>query len=83
MKTVKFAIALGMFATAILFGGASATAAEAILINFSSDHCSHCRAMEPVLAQLEQSGVPIRHVNVAVEAATQITVGYDPFQSIL
>ena len=44
------------------------TAGNAILIDFSSDHCPPCLAMKPVLAELERSGVPIRHVNVGTES---------------
>lgn len=45
----------------------SAAAGSAILIEFSAAHCAPCQAMQPVLAQLERSGVPIRHVDVAAE----------------
>lgn len=42
-------------------------AADAILINFTSTHCAPCRAMKPVLDQLELGGVPVRHVDVSSE----------------
>lgn len=66
MTRLMFAWAM----TGLLFAAAtsaSATAADAILINFTSSHCMPCQAMKPVLAQLEQSGVPVRHVDVDVE----------------
>ncbi|MCS7465539.1 trypsin-like peptidase domain-containing protein [Stieleria sp. ICT_E10.1] len=46
---------------------ADAAAANSVLLAFSSDHCGHCQAMVPTLRQLEQSGTPIRHVNVNAE----------------
>ena len=66
MKTATFAIGAGIFAVSVAFGS-FASASDASLISFSSDHCSHCRAMEPVLAQLAQTGVPVRQVNVRAE----------------
>ena len=66
MTRLMFAWAM----TGLLFAAAtarSATAADAILINFTSSHCMPCQAMKPVLGQLEQSGVPVRHVDVDVE----------------
>ncbi|QDT08333.1 trypsin-like peptidase domain-containing protein [Stieleria marina] len=44
-----------------------ATASDAVLLDFSSAHCGPCRAMHPVLTQLEQQGVPVRHVDVNKE----------------
>ncbi|QDV88860.1 Thioredoxin [Stieleria magnilauensis] len=46
---------------------ANASAANSVLLAFSSDHCGHCQAMVPTLRQLEQRGTPIRHVNVNAE----------------
>ncbi len=46
---------------------ASAGAADAILINFTAQHCAPCQAMKPTLAQLERSGIPVRHVDVVDE----------------
>ncbi|WP_442508087.1 trypsin-like peptidase domain-containing protein [Novipirellula sp. SH528] len=66
MKTM-FAIAIAFVAATNCFQGVSAQAAGAILIDFSSSQCPPCRAMQPVLAQLEQSGVPVRHVDVQSE----------------
>ncbi|GAA4459354.1 trypsin-like peptidase domain-containing protein [Novipirellula rosea] len=66
MKTM-FAIAIAFVAATNCFQGVTAQAAGAILIDFSSSHCPPCRAMQPVLAQLEQSGVPVRHVDVQAE----------------
>ena len=65
MKSVKFAAA--MIAAAFFVSGSAAIAADAILINFSSRHCGPCRQMQPTLAELERSGVPVRHVDVSDE----------------
>ncbi len=46
---------------------ANTSAADSVLLAFSSDHCGHCQVMVPTLRQLEQSGTPIRHVNVNAE----------------
>lgn len=46
---------------------ASVGAADAILINFTARHCAPCQAMKPTLAQLERTGVPVRHVDVVDE----------------
>ncbi len=40
---------------------------DAILMDFSSAHCAPCQAMKPILAQIERSGTPIRHVDVVAE----------------
>ena len=34
------------------------------LLDFSATWCGPCRQMEPVVAQLEQQGYPVRRVNV-------------------
>ncbi len=54
-----------MVATAVL--AQTASAADAILLEFSSAHCAPCQAMKPILAQIEQMGTPIRHVDVVSE----------------
>ncbi|GAA5507119.1 trypsin-like peptidase domain-containing protein [Novipirellula caenicola] len=64
---IMFAIAMAFVAATNCFQGVTAQAAGAILIDFSSSQCPPCRAMQPVLAQLEQSGVPVRHVDVQSE----------------
>ena len=46
---------------------ADVCASDAILLDFTSSHCAPCRAMEPVIAQLEQSGIPVRRVDVRAE----------------
>ncbi len=46
---------------------ADAIAADAVLLDFSSAYCSPCRALQPIIAQLEHSGVPVRHVDVQAE----------------
>ncbi|MEM8666208.1 MAG: trypsin-like peptidase domain-containing protein [Planctomycetota bacterium] len=45
----------------------SLTAADSILVAFSSSHCPPCEAMKPTLASLEQAGIPIRRVDVQAE----------------
>ena len=66
MTRLMFAVLAGMILVAAAFTG-SAGAAEAILLEFSSPRCAHCEAMKPTLAQLERSGVPIRHVDAVAE----------------
>ena len=44
-------------------------AADPVLIDFSSPHCGPCVSMQPTIAQLERSGVPVRHVNVMSETS--------------
>ena len=53
---------IGFFATF-----QAAEASDAILLDFSSAHCSPCQAMKPTLAQLASNGVAIRHVDVVSE----------------
>ncbi len=67
MNRVKFAVAFGMFLGAIALSGGNALAADSTLINFFSTQCAPCRAMKPILAQLENARVPVRHVDVASE----------------
>ena len=55
--------------TSMILPANDAAASDAVLIDFSSTHCGPCRAMAPVLAQLERSGVPVRHVDVNREPA--------------
>lgn len=57
----------GMLVVLGLLSGASAS--DAILINFTSPHCGPCRAMQPTLSELEQSGIPVRHVDVTKETS--------------
>lgn len=60
MVKLTFALLLSMVA------GMSQIAAgsDAVLIEFSSQNCPPCRAMAPVIGQLEEKGVPVRHVDV-------------------
>ena len=46
---------------------ANAFSADAVLLEFSSEYCGHCRAMQPVIQSLAQKGVPVRQVNVRRE----------------
>lgn len=74
MSRLMFAVSTGMIlATAALTGAAGA--ADAILINFTSAGCTPCQAMKPTLAQLERSGVPIRHIDVANEPDVAMRYG--------
>ncbi len=43
------------------------SAANAVLIAFSSPHCGPCQAMKPTLQQLEHERVPVRYVDVTEE----------------
>ncbi|TWU45355.1 Thioredoxin C-2 [Novipirellula aureliae] len=70
MKTKMFAAMTVLFLGVSLLAETSvneASAANAILIDFSSASCPPCRAMEPILADLENAGVPVRHVDVRAE----------------
>ncbi|TWU07589.1 trypsin-like peptidase domain-containing protein [Stieleria varia] len=58
---------LAMLTTLLSSQTAEAQIAGAVLVEFSADQCLSCRAMEPVIAQLENSGVPVRRINVAQE----------------
>ncbi len=48
----------------MMLSAVTATPADAVLVEFSSQNCPPCRSMQPVIAQLEQAGVPVRHVDV-------------------
>lgn len=50
---------------ALLF--AASTPGDTVLLDFYSDSCGPCRAMQPVVAQLEAAGHPVRRVNVEQE----------------
>ena len=54
-----------MLATALQ--AQTASPSDAILLEFSSAHCPPCQAMKPVLAQVQQLGTPVRHVDVLTE----------------
>ncbi|TWU20521.1 Thioredoxin [Novipirellula galeiformis] len=64
---IMFAIAVALISATNCFHCAAASAAGSILIDFSSSNCPPCRAMQPVIDQLEQTGVPVRHVDVDSE----------------
>lgn len=66
MRRILFALAVVAVAFGMLAAGSHATA-SGVLLEFSSLHCPPCQAMQPVLAQLERDGVPIRHVDVDAE----------------
>lgn len=44
-------------------------APDTVLLDFSTDWCGHCRAMQPVIRQLETAGYPVRTVNADRERA--------------
>ncbi|SMP39357.1 Thioredoxin [Neorhodopirellula lusitana] len=46
---------------------ANAVFADAVLMEFSSDHCPPCRAMQPIVSELIARGVPVRQVDVQAE----------------
>lgn len=66
MTKRMFAVVIAGF-LAITGMAAPQAAADSILIAFSSSHCPPCEVMKPTLAELEQSGIPVRHVDVQVE----------------
>src|SRR5262245_41945037 len=37
---------------------------EAVLVEFSSQNCPHCKAMEPILARLAKEGCPVQVIDV-------------------
>jgi thiol-disulfide isomerase/thioredoxin len=69
-----FVVMAGMILVTAALTGTSG-AADAILINFSSANCTPCQAMKPTLAQLERSGVAIRHIDVAAEPEVALRYG--------
>jgi len=46
----------------------SASANDAVLLEFSSSQCGPCLAMKPIVSELIARGVPVRQVNVDNEA---------------
>lgn len=53
-------LALQLLLVAGVLGGQP----EAVLLNFTQANCPPCRAMEPVLAELEAAGLPVQSINV-------------------
>ncbi len=44
---------------------AAATApSETVLLQFTSEHCKHCRNMEPTMERLKSAGYPVRAIDV-------------------
>src|SRR5688572_7009037 len=55
-----------MVALQLLFiAGALGAEPDAVLLNFTQANCSHCRAMEAVLAELEAGGLRVESIDVA------------------
>lgn len=75
VKNHMFAVATGIVVFAVTLSLSVASAADSILIDFSSAHCPPCRAMEPVVAQLERAGIPVRRVDVDREQDLAIRYG--------
>jgi len=71
MGQVTFALLLSMVAALPL----AAAPSDAVLIEFGSPQCSPCRAMQPVVRQLEDAGVPVRHVDVGRERDLAVRYG--------
>ncbi|MCD0463125.1 trypsin-like peptidase domain-containing protein [Roseiconus lacunae] len=61
------AVTLVVFLVSMVTGTETASA-KPVLVAFGSEHCGHCKAMEPTLRQLEQQGTPIRYVDVNRES---------------
>lgn len=49
---------------AVLLGPSGLQAGDAVLVEFTSQQCGPCRAMQPIIAQLAASGVAVRRVDV-------------------
>jgi thiol-disulfide isomerase/thioredoxin len=60
---------------AFLLALAVAGGEETVLLDFYSDHCPPCRAMQPAVQQLAARGYPIRKVNVEREPALAAQFG--------
>jgi thiol-disulfide isomerase/thioredoxin len=43
---------------------------DTVLVQFASQRCAHCQAMQPIIAQLAQGGVQVQVVNVDQQAET-------------
>ncbi|MCC9600533.1 trypsin-like peptidase domain-containing protein [Stieleria sp. JC731] len=61
------AVAAFVFFVSSVTGVGIATA-KPVLLAFSSEHCGHCKAMEPALRQMELGGTPIRHIDINRES---------------
>ncbi|XZE55301.1 trypsin-like peptidase domain-containing protein [Planctomycetaceae bacterium SH139] len=54
---------------------AAQSVSDAVLLEFSSERCGYCKKMQPVLNQLQATGVPIRHVDVDQEVDMAVRFG--------
>lgn len=53
----------------LLLGPSVLRASDAVLVEFTSQQCGPCRAMQPIVSQLAASGVAVRRVDVDREPA--------------
>lgn len=56
-------------AAGLLLGPSVLQASDAVLVEFTSQQCGPCRAMQPIISQLASSGVAVRRVDVDREPA--------------
>ena len=63
VRTQQIALSAIVFLIAMV-SGSDLAAATSVLLAFSSDHCGHCRVMQPTLRQLEDERVPLRRINI-------------------
>jgi len=56
-------------AAGLLLGASVLQASDAVLVEFTSQQCGPCRAMQPIISQLASSGVAVRRVDVDREPA--------------
>lgn len=56
-------------AAGLLLGTSVLQASDAVLVEFTSQQCGPCRAMQPIIRQLASSGVAVRRVDVDREPA--------------
>jgi S1-C subfamily serine protease len=65
---------------ALFCAAAVTTSPDVVLLDFRSDSCGPCRAMDPIVHEMKDAGIPIRVVNVDREPslAKQYRVGPIP-----
>jgi thiol-disulfide isomerase/thioredoxin len=55
--------------SALLFLAACAADSDAVLVEFHSQNCSPCRAMQPVVQKLADAGYPLQQIDVDAQPA--------------